>query len=110
MAKHFKHGNSFDNDEPHHLYVVHDKTTDDVFKYGISYGPIGRDGISKRIREQLNFLNLAVGWNRHFALVLQKNIPGRKTAREMEDAHIADFEKTHGVRPRGNRKRGQPLF
>ncbi|MBP8239918.1 MAG: hypothetical protein KAX50_08155, partial [Saprospiraceae bacterium] len=43
------HGNSLDNLEPHHLYEIIDKNTDEVFKYGISFGVIGSDGHSKRM-------------------------------------------------------------
>ena len=38
------HRNSNTNMEPHHLYEIIDKVDDDVFKYGISCGPIGEDG------------------------------------------------------------------
>ena len=52
------HGNSKENNNPHHLYEIRDKELDDIFKYGISAEPIGADGLSKRMRRQLTFLNL----------------------------------------------------
>ena len=42
MAKPSKHGNSYENDAPHHLYEIQDKEEDDIFKYGISYWPFGK--------------------------------------------------------------------
>ena len=56
------HRNSLSNDEPHHLYEIRDKVDDDVFKYGISSDPIEDDGLSKRIRVQLDLLNLVDRW------------------------------------------------
>lgn len=104
MAKKKKHGNRLDNDADHHLYVILDKEKEDIFKYGISHDPIDEDGISDRIREQLNLYNLIAGWLRFFAKVLIKNIPGREKARKLEDQHINDYRKSHGRNPIGNRK------
>jgi hypothetical protein len=56
-----KHGNSLNNDKEHHLYAIHDRKEKDIFKYGISDKPIGEDGYSARMREQINYLNAAVG-------------------------------------------------
>ncbi|MFN0015215.1 MAG: hypothetical protein ACKVU2_11770 [Saprospiraceae bacterium] len=44
-----EHGNSNRNKKPHHLYEIRDSEDDDVFKYGISHDPIGKDGYSNRI-------------------------------------------------------------
>lgn len=57
------HGNSRQNTKEHHLYPIHDKEEADVFKYGISDKPIGEDGYSQRMREQVDYLNRAVGWH-----------------------------------------------
>ncbi len=51
------HKNSNQNQDPHHLYEIVDKLNDDTFKYGISCEPIGEDGMSDRMRKQVNFLN-----------------------------------------------------
>lgn len=61
------HRNSDDNDELHHLYEIVDKFDNDIFKYGISCDPIGKDGMSKRMRVQLTFVNLIDKWTRFFA-------------------------------------------
>jgi hypothetical protein len=58
------HGNSNKNNKEHHLYAIHDVEEEDVFKYGISSKPIDEDGYSSRMREQVDFLNRAVGWFR----------------------------------------------
>ena len=100
------HGNSLQNPNPHHLYVVRDKQENDVFKYGISDEPIGSDGMSKRMRSQVEILNNAVGWLRFIASILLTKIPGRAKAKELEDAHIDQYFDKHGRNPRGNPIRG----
>ncbi len=54
------HGNSNKNQKEHHLYAIHDQEEEDVFKYGISDKSVGDDGYSKRMREQVDYLNRAV--------------------------------------------------
>lgn len=103
MKKRRKHGNSLGNKKPHHLYEIWDKEEGDVFKYGISQDPIDEDGLSNRIRIQLDILNLAANWIRYFARILIRNIPGRKKARELERKYIEDYKENHGRKPRGNR-------
>lgn len=98
------HGNRLDNPKPHHLYEIVDSLEDDVFKYGISAKPIGKDGYSSRMREQVTLGNLFVGWARFFARILLRNIPGRERAEEIETEHIDAYEAKHGRKPRGNRK------
>ena len=105
MAKKTKrHGNSLDNKSPHHLYEIIDVVEDDTFKYGISQDPIEEDGLSKRLREQLNLFNIVAGFIRFFARILIKNIPDRKEALKIEKDHIKGYKKKHGRKPRGNRK------
>lgn len=69
---------------PHHLYEIPDKEYGDVFKYGISHDPIEEDGLSKRIRIQLDLMNLAADRIWYFAQILFRNIPGRKKAGKIE--------------------------
>ena len=57
-----EHGNSNNNPKPHHLYEIRDSSDDSVFKYGISHDPIDENGLSKRMRLQVNFLNLGVNF------------------------------------------------
>lgn len=97
-----KHGNSLENENPHHLYEIRDAVENDVFKYGISDDPIERDGLSKRIRNQVDFLNRAVGLLRFMGNILLKNIPGRTSAKEIEDEYIDRYFDEHGRKPRGN--------
>lgn len=47
------HGNSHQNNKPHHLYRIHDRKENDTLKFGISDKPIDKDGLSQRIRIQL---------------------------------------------------------
>jgi len=98
------HGNSKKNDKEHHLYAIYDKEENDIFKYGISDKAIGKDGTSKRMREQVSYLNRAVGWARYFAEILIRGIIGRAKARQIEDEHIDAYRAKHGRNPRGNAK------
>lgn len=61
------HGNSRKNNKDHHLYAIFDEDENGLFKYGISDKPINEGGSSVRMREQVNFLNRAVGWIQYFA-------------------------------------------
>lgn len=96
------HRNSYENEEPHHLYEVIDRVDDDVFKYGISCKPIGEDGTSSRMREQVNGLNRIDRWQRFFAIILMRDIPGKREAKRIETEHIQEYLRIHGERPRGN--------
>jgi URI fold toxin 2 len=96
------HGNSNQNNKIHHLYVLDDAEENDIFKYGISDKPIDADNYSLRMREQVDYLNRAVGWFRFSGEVLIRNIDGRPKARIIEDAYINAYKKKHGRNPRGN--------
>jgi hypothetical protein len=99
------HGNSKNNKKEHHLYAIHDKEEDDIFKYGISDKRIGKDGHSQRMREQVDYLNRAVGWIRYFAEILIQGIIGKDKARQIEDSHIDAYREKYGRNPRGNVKK-----
>lgn len=99
-----KHRNSLDSEELQHLYAIHDSKRKDIHKYGISSDPIGEDGLSDRIRDQVNLFNLIAGWARFFAEIILRNIPGRRKARQIEDEYIERYRQKHGHKPRGNRK------
>ena len=96
------HKNSNSNNLPHHLYEIRDKVENEVFKYGISSEPFGSDGLSKRVRLQVNFLNLIHDWPRFYAHVLLVNITGRMEARRIERAHIKAWRQKNGRNPKGN--------
>ena len=96
------HGNSKDNKDSQHLYEIRDKETDALFKYGISAGPIGADGLSKRMRSQLTLYNLVAGWKRYHAHILVYDISDRMTALALEDAYIEAYKQQFGRRPIGN--------
>lgn len=96
------HGNSLDNDKPHHLYEIHDKEKGELLKYGISHDPVDEDGLSQRIKIQLKLLNLGANWIRYFARIILKNIQGRRKAKEIEQQHIQNYEDKKVHKPRGN--------
>jgi hypothetical protein len=102
LAIKITHGNSYQNEELHHLYEIVDRVDDSVFKYGISAKPIAEDGLSERIREQINLLNRVDNWQRFYARILAIDIKGRKSARVLEQTYIKNHELTFGERPRGN--------
>ncbi|MDX2133377.1 MAG: hypothetical protein SFV52_01240 [Saprospiraceae bacterium] len=105
------HGNANDNDALHHLYEIWDKGEDRLFKYGVSDDPIDEtDGLSDRIRDQLYFLNLAMGWVRFVGKILIRNINGRVKAKMLEREYIDNFEKAYGQRPQGNPLRRKTKF
>lgn len=100
------HGNNKKNSNFYHLYEIVDKETDDTFKYGISGEPISsKDGLSKRVRDQVSLGNLFVGWLRYFGRILIKNIKGNEKAREIEDQYIDNYFEKHERYPIGNRYR-----
>jgi hypothetical protein len=96
------HKNSYLNPLPHHLYQIIDKIDDDVFKYGISCEPIGADGMSDRMRKQVNFLNLVDNWERFFAVIILYDIQGKVEAKQIETEYIRLYESENGRKPRGN--------
>jgi hypothetical protein len=98
------HGNSYKNEALHHLYVIIDSESDDIFKYGITDDPEVQDGLPKRVQEQLELFNRIAGIPRFYALILVSNIPGRRKAREIETQHIVAYKEKHGRRPVGNLK------
>ncbi len=96
------HGNSYQNDRPHHVYVIYDKEVDDVYKYGISHDSIEIDGLSARLRDQLDLYNRIAGWSRFYAEILHQNIEGRLKARQIEQSLIRTYKEVQGQRPKGN--------
>ena len=96
------HKNSFRNPLPHHLYQIIDKIDDDVFKYGISCEPIGSDGLSDRMRKQVNLFNLIDDWERFFAVIILYDISGKIEAKQIETEYIRMYELKNGRKPRGN--------
>lgn len=101
------HGNSHQNQRPHHLYEIWDETDQETFKFGISNDPVTDDGLSKRLRQQVSLYNLIAGFIRYIGRILIVNIQGREKAERLEDQHIDDFEAKHGRFPKGNLKRNR---
>ena len=99
------HGNSHENQELHHLYAIDDLENNDVFKYGISDDPIEEDGLSKRMRQQLDLYNLIAGCLRFVGRILKVNILGRKKAEEIEREYVEEYYKKYGRYPKGNREK-----
>ena len=86
------------------MYEIIDKIDNDVFKYGISSDPIDEDGLSKRLRKQIAFLNLIDNWDRFFGRILLQNIEGRQEAERIETEHIEQYKSKKRRNPRRNLK------
>lgn len=76
-----KHGNSFENEEEHHLYEIRDRETKDVFKYGICGKPLRPDSTSSRANAQVRLFNKLVGWSRFFCKHPPERHQGAKARR-----------------------------
>jgi URI fold toxin 2 len=96
------HGNSNLNQKPHHVYVIYDKQSDDIYKYGISHDPLEADGLSARLRDQLDLFNRIAGWSRFNAEILHRDLQGRVKAKQIETRLIRAYRELHGHRPLGN--------
>lgn len=96
------HKNSDESEAIHHLYEIIDKLDNAVFKYGISCDPIGKDGMSKRMRVQVRLANLVDNWPRFFARIIVYEIQGRKEAKRIESEYIQAYKVLTGNKPRGN--------
>jgi URI fold toxin 2 len=98
------HGNSKANPNTHHLYEIIKLSDGDTFKYGITDDPIEEeDGLSARIREQLEEMNLAAEFVKYGALILIKSIDGRRKALLIERFHIDLYFAMNGRNPVGNK-------
>ncbi len=73
-----------------------------LYKYGISAEPIDEKGYSSRMWRQVNIGNSFVGWQRFYAVILIRNIPGREKAEIIEWTFIDAYREKYGVNPRGN--------
>jgi len=98
------HGNEKRNPKPHHLYEIRDKFDGSLYKYGISAEPIDEYGYSHRMRRQIDIGNSFVGWQRFYAKILIRNIPGRAKAEIIEQQFIDAYVEKFGELPRGNFK------
>lgn len=98
----FGHGNKNSNPKPHHLYEIRDKLDSSLYKYGISAELIEENGYSSRMRRQVDIGNSFVGWQRFYAKILIRNIPGRENARIIEQQFIDAYVEKFGELPRGN--------
>ena len=96
------HGNSLDNFNLHHLYVILKKEDGDTFKYGISDDPIEADGLSERVRRQVFEMNRAAEYDKYAAQILLTDIEGRAEAARIERTFIDDYYYKNERNPIGN--------
>lgn len=96
------HGNSLDNQNPHHLYDIFRIANGDTYKYGISDDPIEADGLSERARRQKIEMNRIVEYEKYDAQILITDIQGREEALHIETEYIDAYYHKHGHNPVGN--------
>ena len=98
------HGNAKKNTNPHHLYDIFKRAGRDTFKYGISDDPIDEeDGLSARVRDQVEEWNMAAEYNKFGAEILINDIAGRENALLIERQYIDAYYEEHGRNPLGNK-------
>jgi hypothetical protein len=98
------HGNSKDNPNPHHLYNIFKRIDRDTFKFGISDDPIDlEDGLSVRVREQIDEWNMAAEYSKFDGETLLTDIPGRSAALDIERSYIDAYYEKNGRNPIGNK-------
>jgi hypothetical protein len=96
------HGNSLDNFNLHHVYIIVKNQDGDVFKYGISDDPIEADELSERVRKQVFEMNRAAEYDKYAAQILLMDIEGRAMAARVERNLIDAYYDKNGRNPIGN--------
>jgi URI fold toxin 2 len=97
------HGNAKNNQNPHHLYDIFKIEDKDIWKFGISDDPIEEDGLSARVRDQVEEWNMAAEYRKFDAEILLTDIPDRVTALNMELRYINAYYEQHGRNPIANK-------
>lgn len=97
------HGNTKKNDNQHHLYRIFKKADGETFKYGISDDPIEADGLSSRMRDQLEEWNMAAEYEKFGAEIILQGISGREQALVIELNYIDAYYELNGRNPKWNR-------
>jgi RHS repeat-associated protein len=81
------HGNSKQSANANHVYVIRDKQTGEVHKWGISGGKIRKDGKSYRAESQVRKLNRSAGSDVYESSVIKKNLT-RERALDLEQGKV----------------------
>ena len=91
-AKATPHGNSKLSPNAQHRYEIVENSSGDVVKTGISGKPMNQNGTSGRANGQVNELNAAEGQGTYSATVPEKNLPGRQTGINAEQAATTQLD------------------
>jgi RHS repeat-associated protein len=83
-------GNSRQNNKPNHVYVIRNKTTGQVHKYGISGGKISKNGKSYRAESQVRKLNKPPGSDKYESAIIRKNVT-RTKALKVEQGRVNGY-------------------
>ncbi len=90
-------GNSKSSTNTQHGYVIKDKKTGEVQKYGVSGQPLNKNGTSPRANKQVNNINNNGG--NVEAKVIKKNVPGRQKILNWEKGKVKGYKTQAGVNP-----------
>jgi len=82
-------GNSKQNNKMNHVYVIRNKTTGQVYKYGISGGKISKAGKSYRAQSQVRWLNRK-GSDKYESAIIRKNVT-RSKALKVEQGRVNGY-------------------
>jgi len=81
------HGNSKQSTKANHVYVIRNKKTGEVHKWGVSGGKVRKDGKSYRAESQVRKLNKAAGGDVYESHVIAKNMT-RDRALDLEQGKV----------------------
>ncbi len=83
-------GNSRQNNKVNHVYVIRNKTTGQVYKYGISGGKVSKKGKSYRAESQVRRLNRGPGTDKYESAIIRKNVT-RSKALKVEQGRVNGY-------------------
>jgi hypothetical protein len=105
------HGNSLGSQSEQHVYEILQidvAGTTEVFKYGISGGPLNAAGLSVRAETQVRALTRTAGGRFTYESSIVERIPGgpgsRGAALSLEKKLVYKYKELSGRKPAGNEK------
>lgn len=99
------HGNSKSSSNAQHGYVIKEKQSGEVQKFGISGKALNQNGTSARANTQVNKMNKQAKADKYEAKVVKKNMAGREKALKWEKGKVRAYKKSNsgGNQPPANK-------
>ncbi|MDO5681140.1 MAG: RHS repeat-associated core domain-containing protein [Pelistega sp.] len=72
------HGNSHKSKKVNHVYMIRNKRTGEIYKYGISGGKVRLDGKSYRAEKQVRSLNLKTNTTDYESVIVRNKLTRAK--------------------------------